>query len=110
MSTGTGPKRGVELYDIMEAFITVVVGMALVAAGFWIYNSITGTLWRTAAQTEKDLKSRGVEKDADGVWRIKTGKTMSHEAYADKTQRAFLNAAPAISFGTKSKKKSGKTE
>ncbi|KAG8843483.1 hypothetical protein FRB96_004031 [Tulasnella sp. 330] len=110
MSTDASEEKyGVKLYDMAEALLTVIVVISVTCIGFWIYNAITGSLWRTAAQTEKDLKDRGVEQGEDGVWRIKTNKVMTQENYVDKTQRAFVNAAPAMSF-TKGKKKSGKTE
>ncbi|KAG8916621.1 hypothetical protein FRC00_014608, partial [Tulasnella sp. 408] len=62
-------------------------------------------------ETKKTLKDRGVEKGDDGVWRIKTDKTLSHETEVDKTQRGFIKAMGASSFGNSPKgKKGGKAE
>ncbi|KAG8965820.1 hypothetical protein FRC05_003001 [Tulasnella sp. 425] len=85
--------------DVLVFFATVF-GIFGVSVGSWyIYNAIFGTLW----QTKATLKDRGVEKGEDGVWRIKTNKTLSHETEVDKTQRGFVKAMQASSFSNSPK-------
>ncbi|KAG8942905.1 hypothetical protein FRC04_003305 [Tulasnella sp. 424] len=71
----------------------------ILVGSWYIYNAIFGTLW----QTKATLKDRGVEKGEDGVWRIKTNKTLSHETEVDKTQRGFVKAMQASSFSNSPK-------
>ncbi|KIO18587.1 hypothetical protein M407DRAFT_246437 [Tulasnella calospora MUT 4182] len=93
--------------DILMFFATIFGVFGVSVASWWIYNAIYGTLW----QTKKTLKDRGVEKGEDGVWRVKTDKTLSHETEVDKTQRGIVKAMEASSFGNAPKgKKGGKAE
>ncbi|KIJ40323.1 hypothetical protein M422DRAFT_256880 [Sphaerobolus stellatus SS14] len=86
--------------DIISLIVTLSILGGVVAAALYIVKSFSE--WTTT--TKEKLKSQGYDISEGGL-AVHTKKRMDREDYIDATQRNFVKALGAASYGTKEHKK-----
>ncbi|KAF8524799.1 hypothetical protein BU17DRAFT_84292 [Hysterangium stoloniferum] len=81
--------------DVLYLVVTLAVLGGSVTAILLIVNRVS----EFKTTTKEKLKSRGYNVSDSGV-SVKTSKRLDHEGYVDATQRNFIKAFNASSFGT----------